>query len=212
MNEESHLFNLKNPSPYNKELLEILADENDYHIANPGERFYLINKGIKMCHLVRTGFINVWRSDEHKIIYNVPAPVIVGLFNALPSYEGVYCEPVIPSEIASITHEQALHQIEKNNKWEIFSKHAQIGIGKIMLYSQESNAPTAYEMIRYHLNELIQYPIEMREKTNAATYILNKTHLSRSAVMKVLAALKEGGFVEIEHGILKSVKKLPAKY
>lgn len=46
----------------------------------------------------------------------------------------------------------------------------------------------------------------------AEKYIREKTHLSRSGVMRILADLKTGGFIEMEEGRLIKINKLPAKY
>ncbi|HEO9918192.1 TPA: helix-turn-helix domain-containing protein, partial [Enterobacter asburiae] len=43
-------------------------------------------------------------------------------------------------------------------------------------------------------------------------YILEKTRLSRSRVMKILGDLRIGGYIEINRGILKKINKLPEKY
>lgn len=38
------------------------------------------------------------------------------------------------------------------------------------------------------------------------------TQLSRSTIMKVLAQLKQGGYVKIDNGILKEISHLPLRY
>ncbi|WP_244207820.1 helix-turn-helix domain-containing protein [Rahnella inusitata] len=52
----------------------------------------------------------------------------------------------------------------------------------------------------------------MRENIAAANYIQLKTQLSRSTIMKVLAQLKQGGYVKIDNGILKEISHLPLRY
>ncbi|MGQ4695155.1 helix-turn-helix domain-containing protein [Enterobacter asburiae] len=39
-----------------------------------------------------------------------------------------------------------------------------------------------------------------------------KTHLSRSRVMKILSDLKAGDYIEIDRGILKKINRLPDNY
>jgi CRP-like cAMP-binding protein len=46
----------------------------------------------------------------------------------------------------------------------------------------------------------------------AERYIREKTQLSRSGVMRILADLKTGGFIEMEEGRLIKINKLPARY
>ncbi|QLK63752.1 hypothetical protein GE278_23190 (plasmid) [Enterobacteriaceae bacterium Kacie_13] len=59
--------------------------------------------------------------------------------------------------------------------------------------------------------ELNQYPFEKRIKISVANYILDRSNLARSGVMKILAALRVGEFVDIQRGKLISVlKKFPS--
>ena len=73
-------------------------------------------------------------------------------------------------------------------------------------------APTAYEMIRQQLVLLMQEDDSFRRSVTAERYIRDKTHLSRSGVMRILADLKTGGFIEMEEGRLIKINKLPARY
>jgi len=72
--------------------------------------------------------------------------------------------------------------------------------------------PTAYELIRKHLLELMDEDESFRERITAERYIRDKTQLSRSGVMRILADLKAGGYVEMEEGRLIKINKLPTKY
>ncbi|EOC5256349.1 helix-turn-helix domain-containing protein [Enterobacter asburiae] len=47
---------------------------------------------------------------------------------------------------------------------------------------------------------------------NVSDYILEKTRLSRSHVIKILGDLRIGGYIEINRGILIKINKLPEKY
>ncbi len=51
-----------------------------------------------------------------------------------------------------------------------------------------------------------------RASTTVEKYIRTKTHLSRSGILKILAELKTGGYVEMDEGRLVKINKLPAKY
>jgi CRP-like cAMP-binding protein len=73
-------------------------------------------------------------------------------------------------------------------------------------------APSAYEMIRQQLIDLMREEDTYRKSMTAESYIRDKTHLSRSGVMRILADLKTGGFIEMEEGRLIKINKLPAKY
>lgn len=71
---------------------------------------------------------------------------------------------------------------------------------------------TAYEKIRVQLCELMTEPPSYREKISAEQYIRGKTRLSRSGVMRILASLRDGGYIELEKGVLQKIHSLPDKY
>lgn len=81
-------------------------------------------------------------------------------------------------------------------------------IGHLFFFKQK----TAYEMIRQQLIKLMEEEVDYRHSVTAEKYIREKTRLSRSGVMRILAALKTGGFIEMEEGKLIKINKLPAKY
>jgi hypothetical protein len=48
---------------------------------------------------------------------------------------------------------------------------------------------------------------------SVANYILDRSNLARSGVMKILAALRVGEFVDIQRGkLIKVLKKFPSDY
>jgi len=53
---------------------------------------------------------------------------------------------------------------------------------------------------------------DLRLSVNACDYIQEKTHLSRSRVMKILSDLKTGDYIEIDRGILMKINRLPDNY
>ncbi len=52
----------------------------------------------------------------------------------------------------------------------------------------------------------------LRQTINTCDYIQEKTHISRSRVMKILSDLKIGNYIEIERGVLIKINKLPKTY
>ncbi|MHA0938650.1 helix-turn-helix domain-containing protein, partial [Enterobacter kobei] len=62
------------------------------------------------------------------------------------------------------------------------------------------------------LNELFNEDPSVRNNITVESYIREKTHLSRSGVMRILAGLKKGGYIEMQRGVLINIVKLPEKY
>ncbi|MCS2153785.1 helix-turn-helix domain-containing protein [Scandinavium goeteborgense] len=72
---------------------------------------------------------------------------------------------------------------------------------------------STYEIVCGLLNELALLPPESRKTISVSNYIVNRTHLARSGIMKMLSDLRLGGYIDIQNGKLKEIKKtFPAKY
>ena len=64
-----------------------------------------------------------------------------------------------------------------------------------------------------HLQEMSQLPEETRMRVSILDYIQERTHLSRSSVLNVLSALKNGHYIEFKRGgYLTELNKLPEHF
>jgi DNA-binding IscR family transcriptional regulator len=77
---------------------------------------------------------------------------------------------------------------------------------------KKSAGLTTYELIRQSLMTLMAKKETLRQTINTCDYIQEKTHISRSRVMKILSDLKIGNYIEIERGVLIKINKLPKTY
>ena len=72
---------------------------------------------------------------------------------------------------------------------------------------------TAYEIVSTLLMELADVPEEKRLKISVANYIIDRSNLARSGVMKILSELRIGGYIDINYGKLICVnKRFPTVY
>lgn len=175
---------------------------------------YTINASQKpICYFIRSGAVSMYRQPGDILIELFDAPTLRG---AIPMPEGsqsVYTlKAIVPSEIATISREQLFELLSEHQLWELFARHQLaingIGIEKIF----KLTAPTAYNIVRHQLYELINMPEAVRENILAETYIRSKTRISRSGIMRILSDLKDGGYIVIAKGILKEVHHLPENY
>lgn len=83
---------------------------------------------------------------------------------------------------------------------------------KVYLSFDLNTHSNSYEKIKSQLYELMAETKEYRNSVSVEQYIRDKTLLSRSGVMRILSALKNGGYIEIERGILININNLPDKY
>ncbi|MEZ2574147.1 winged helix-turn-helix transcriptional regulator [Buttiauxella ferragutiae] len=195
------------------DLVEKLSPHVTYVKVPARRRLYYSAKGVDMCYLIRSGLVHIRRDIDEIVLSLLPTPNIAGITNLLSKTgAGLFLETLSECEIATITTEHAHKLVDELNLWELMAKHVTKVASNIYLLQVRLTAPTAYEIVRFQLFGLMREPESLRDKTSAAKYIMDRTHLSRSSVMKILAQLKQGDYVQIEDGILKALNNLPARY
>ncbi|VUS69143.1 hypothetical protein SB6408_01028 [Klebsiella spallanzanii] len=140
------------------------------------------------------------------------SPGVFGLANLKEIYFNDYFKTVTPCLIGVLTTDRVEEIIQEKALWGLLSKQLTFIYNRLYHYVMPQGAPTAYEMIRQQLIKLMGEEVGYRHSITAERYIREKTQLSRSGVMRILADLKTGGFIEIEEGKLIKINKLPAKY
>ncbi|WP_395756482.1 helix-turn-helix domain-containing protein [Citrobacter amalonaticus] len=102
--------------------------------------------------------------------------------------------------------------IAEKNLWQDASYTYMYAIDKLLEAHRTSAGLSTYELIRTNLIALLAEKEELRLAVNASDYIQEKTHLSRSRVMKILSDLRLGGHIEMARGILTKINRLPEQY
>ncbi len=198
---------LNQPFPWAKQLVESLTPFAPIKSYRKGIRLGLIENDVPVCRLIHSGSIEVHRSSDGLLVVTLPAPGIIGL--------GVHDAFLVTAEtckVSTLTVAEMQQHISDNGLWEIAAQHMIVVTNKLYSYSKQMSAPTAYEVIRNQLRELSHEPAHLRENVTIERYIRDKTHLSRSSIMKILSELKTGGYIVIKDGRLCEIKHLPAKY
>ncbi|MGL4430257.1 MAG: helix-turn-helix domain-containing protein [Silvania sp.] len=194
------------------DLIDKMSPHLHFETVPPRRRFYYVDRGIHMCIVIRSGVIRVRRDTDEIVISSVPVPNIMGIGNLMPKSSGLFIETLSECEVATLTAADAQQLVGELNAWNLLAGHITKVANNLFVHSIIMTAPTAYEVIRFQLYELMREKPEIRETTSAAKYILQRTRLSRSTVMKILAQLKQGDFIELDDGMLKVINKLPKKY
>lgn len=177
-----------------------------------GRRFFYTVEDVRMCYLIRSGRVRIRRDVDELVVVSLPVPNVAGIANLLPVESGLFIETMDECELACLTATQARQLVEQTNAWEELAGHISKVAANLFNHNVIMTAPTAYEIIRFQLLALMQEQSDIRQATTAAKYVLQRTRLSRSSVMKILAQLKQGGYIQLEDGVLTSLNHLPAKY
>ncbi|MGX5098727.1 helix-turn-helix domain-containing protein [Enterobacter cloacae] len=199
-------------SPYAQELISHLLPECTTRRTARGERLDLQVNGQGMCYLILEGTIAIYRRSDDMMLSTARSPALFGLANITDIYFNDYLKTVTPCLTGTLTTERVNEIIKEKALWGLLSKQLMFVYNRLYNNVMPQGAPTAYEMIRQQLIKLMDEDESYRGSVTAERYIREKTQLSRSGVMRILADLKTGGFIEIEDGRLIKINKLPARY
>lgn len=194
------------------DLIDVLTPYVTFEDVQANKQFHFSVDGVNLCYILLTGLVKVGRSTDDFVISSITTPNILGISNRVPHESGLYIETVSKAKIASLPTLRAHEIIAQNNAWELLAGHLTAIASNLYKKSVLMSAPTTYDVMKFQLIALMQEPEDLRESTSTAKYIIERTRLSRSTVMKMLSQLKQGGYIDIEDGVLKAVHRLPDKY
>lgn len=194
-------------SPWAEILLQALLPYAKIKDVEKGQRLRLVRGDKRLCRLLVYGGIDVYRESDGLLIVSTEAPRVLGLATS-----DVFLIINQPSSVATLSLEEAFQHIRDQGLWHPLAEHMMLVNQKLYLHGQRISAPTTYDVVCDHLIELSTLPDSIRLNTTAERFICQRTHISRSMVMKILSDLKHGGYISITRGVLYAVNKLPAKY
>lgn len=199
-------------SPYAQELISHLLPDCTTHRAARGERLDLQINGQGMCYLILEGTIAVYRRSDDMMLSTARSPAVFGLANLTDIYFNDYIKTVSPCLIGTLTAERVNEIIKEKALWGLLSQQLIFVYSRLYNNVMPQGAPTAYEMIRQQLVKLMEEDESYRLSVTAERYIREKTQLSRSGVMRILAELRTGKYITMERGVLIDIHHLPRKY
>ncbi|WP_312343745.1 helix-turn-helix domain-containing protein [Leclercia sp.] len=199
-------------SPWAQELVSHLQPYATLYHAQRGERFDLCINGQGVFYLIIEGSVAIYRRSNDMLLSTANSPAILGLANLTDIYFDNYFKTLEPCVIGTLATDKVNDICTEKDLWSVVSRHLMFVYNRLYHHVMPVGSPTAYELIRQQLQELMAEDESFRARITAERYIRDKTQLSRSGVMRILADLKAGGYVEMEEGRLISINKLPARY
>lgn len=199
-------------SPYAKELISHFEPSSEKRTIPRGEQLDLQTNGEAMCYLILEGSVAIYRRNDGLLLSTANSPALFGVANLSAIFFDDYLKTVTPCRIGILSARQVNEIIQQKALWGLLSNHLMYMYNRLYKSIMPQGAPTAYEMIRHQLFQLMDENEDFRFGITAEKYIRDKTQLSRSGVMRILADLKTGGFIEMDEGKLIKINKLPAKY
>lgn len=150
--------------------------------------------------LIVSGQLDIWRNHDNLLVATVIAPGILGLQGSDFRYHTHTFQRQGQSDILFLTHDAAMEIIQKNNIIrDVMTYQAYIGDHQSYRDIVMVNS-SAYSIVCMLLTQLAEHP--NHAEMSVEKYILTRTRLARSGVMKILSDLRYGGFIKMEKGKL----------
>lgn len=195
-----------------EKIIEQIAPFASRFQASKGEvlRYYAGNK--RTCYLLHQGSVTLNRRGDGMVLNSEQGTFILGVSNQFSQSENLYLRVNEDALMSRLPLERFNLLIESCALWESLCKVLVYTASRVYEHCTLISQMSSYEIIRFQLQELMNESARIRTSMTAANYIKNRTYLSRSGIMRIIAELREAGYIELNRGVLVAVNHLPLKY
>ncbi|ENA0610253.1 helix-turn-helix domain-containing protein [Enterobacter bugandensis] len=176
--------------------------------AARGEIFRYNASGKHYCYILHNGSVTLNRRDDGMVLNAENAPFIMGISNQYSTDHNMYFRVVDHSQLSRLTIERFNLLIENHNLWQSLCYLLIYNASRVYEHSARISRMSSYELICFQLHELIKEPERIRLNITAANYILSRTCLSRSGIMRILSQLRDENQITLHRGILLALNGL----
>jgi hypothetical protein len=190
-------------------LFQVLSDSTRIVKINQGWPISVNKMPDAECFLIHDGCVFVRRTDDRVILGKICSPTLFGFNQFQDLSDKVYLEAVTPVAFEIIPASQFFGRIRQHQLWEPLLDVMMNTSSTLFQQNHAFAARDSWGLVREHLLSLIKEPEFIRSNISVVDYILHRTHLSRSGVMKLLATLRKRQLIKMESGLLLNVGALP---
>lgn len=201
------------------ELFTALLPHGEKFILRQGESYIFGEENHRMGVLLQVdGVISGCQSPSDKALGSLYPPAIIGLIDAYAAFYDTpekhqrSCYAETDTTLFFVSLEKFVHIMDTYNLWHDI---ARVLAHRLLIMASKLHTATtfdSYELIKTLILELWSYQDKHREDIKLPNFIQRRSGVSRSRIMKILADLKSGGYIEMKNGILVNVNKLPESY
>lgn len=200
------------PSSATNLLIDYLQHGSDLKKVLPRRRLNFVVGNERLCYVLLKGRVMIHRSNHDLAMATVQGPAVIGLSNLHQTQMRGYIKTFNNCDIVILKMDFVNETVKHHNLWEPLAYHLMSLAGKLFHSYEDLTGPSAYDIVIAQLYALSNEEPSFRLSVTAESYIRDKTHLSRSGVMRILSALKEGGYIDMQRGVLLNIIKLPEKF
>lgn len=174
---------------------------------------FIDEKGENYCWFFLEGSLSLYRESNELLLELVSSPVLLTFANDLiPTAEKYRMFTETRCKGFYLPMSRACEQIDKQQLWKAYC-HWQAWQMRVFEWRDANfTGASTYSQIRSTLLTMASWDAEIRAKIGVISFIQKRTHISRSVIAEILAALRKGNYIEMSKGKLISVNRLPHHY
>ncbi|MEP8684023.1 helix-turn-helix domain-containing protein [Enterobacter hormaechei] len=191
-------------------ILEPIAEK--VHVV-PRKRLTWLRKGKQQMYLFLEGELSLLRASDGLVVVTVYEPHLFGIAEMIQPTQGHLLRAERESTILRLYADKAAELFRAEGVWEDVAALLSYHTAYLIFRDAQVLQQRTYSVIRNHLQEMILLPEETRLRTTILEYIQDRTLLSRSSILNVLSALKQGEYIAFKRGgYLLEVRHLPESF
>lgn len=163
-------------------------------------------------HIILSGEVEFRRESDELCMFTIRDKSIFCLSAIFHNETHMYGLVRSNAVVRTIRKEDFIRLLNEHNLWEALSNILAWYVCLLSKRDQVLVARSAYAIVREFLLEINELIVRHDRDINIYDYIQEYTNLARSTIIKILADLKRGEYIEVEKGRLLNITSLPEKY
>ena len=209
---DSVISEIEKPVVHIQRLQEQMFPYSESFRVTHGELLRYQYHGKRVCYILLEGSVTLNRQGDGLVLNSEKPPFILGVSNQLSSGDNLYIRATENSHLARLPLERFNLLVEKYNLWEDLCSLLIYSASSVYAHCSAIALLSSYDVVKFQLNQLMNEPSHLRTAMTAANYIQDRTFLSRSGIMRIIAHLRDAGFITLQRGILIDINHLPDRY
>lgn len=195
-----------------EELTAIIAATEGYEEKTLRKWQRLSTENSEVIHIIVSGEVEFRRESDELCMFTIQNKSIFGLSSIYHNSTHMYGLVRTNTVVRTLKKADFIRLMSEKNLWEALSKVLSWYVCLLSKRDEVLVARNAYSIVREFLLEINELMVHHQRDINVYDYIQEYTSLARSTIIKILADLKKGNYIQVDKGRLLSLSALPEKY
>ncbi|WP_336218756.1 helix-turn-helix domain-containing protein [Citrobacter amalonaticus] len=195
-----------------EELNAIIAATEGYEEKTLRKWQRISTENSEVIHIIISGEVEFRRESDELCMFTLQNKCVFGLSSIYYNSTHMYGLVRSNTVVRTIQKDDFLQLMSEKNLWEALSKVLSWYVCLLSKRDEVLVARSAYSIVREFLVEINELMVNHQRDINIYDYIQEYTSLARSTIIKILADLKRGNYIQVDKGRLLYLSSLPEKY